>query len=103
MMRPMESIEASMDSIGRIIDQDVALAAKILQLGNSAFFGLPHEVTNVKAALLVLGLDVLRQLVLSAEILTQFMPQRPVVGFSMDGFERHSRRSWQVAALLPCR
>jgi HD-like signal output (HDOD) protein len=92
---------ASLHSIAQIIQQDVALAAKVLQLAHSAFFGLPQEGTDVETALTVLGMDVLKQLVLSAEILRQFRPLRPIPGFSLEDFERHSHRTAQIAGHLP--
>ena len=32
----------------RIIENDPALASKILSLANSAYYGLPHEITTIK-------------------------------------------------------
>ncbi len=93
--------ETSLAAITQIVHRDVALTAKVLQLVNSAFFSLPHEISDVKSALTVLGFDVLKQLVLSAEILKQFRPAQPIPGFSMDDFEQHSRLAAKIADLLP--
>ena len=101
MLAAVNDEDSSVESISTIIDQDVALAAKILQLGNSPLFNLRHEVTDVKGALAVLGLDALRQLVLSAEIVKIFKPPRPIRGFSLDEFQRHSHLTAQIAARLP--
>jgi len=40
----------SLKAIVRIIEQDVAISAKILQLVNSAFFGLPREISTLQTA-----------------------------------------------------
>jgi putative nucleotidyltransferase with HDIG domain len=58
-------------------------------------------VTGVKPALAVIGIDVLKQLVLSAAILKQFRPRRPIQSFSLDEFELHARTSAQIASQLP--
>jgi len=44
-----------------IIKYDVALSYKLLRYINSAYFGLQHEVTNIKQALLILGQKNLRK------------------------------------------
>lgn len=46
----LESPAVSMNELGRIISRDVGLAAKILQLVNSGFFGIPQGVVDVTRA-----------------------------------------------------
>jgi len=97
----LDDVESSSDQIAKIISQDVALTAKVLQLVNSAFFSLQREVTDTKTAVTFLGIDVLKQLVLSAEILKTFRPVRPIMGFSLDDFDQHSQRAAKIANRLP--
>jgi CheY-like chemotaxis protein len=52
--------EASIRDVVHIVEQDVAISAKILQLVNSAFFGLPREVSSVRTAVGFLGIAMLR-------------------------------------------
>jgi putative nucleotidyltransferase with HDIG domain len=102
-MRLLEEIEnpqSSLDSIGQIIGSDVALAAKVLHLANSAFFSLSHEISDVKSALGCLGFDVLKELVMSAEILRTFHPVRPIPGFCIEALEAHSFLSARIARYL---
>ena len=47
-----------------IITQDLAMSAKVLQVVNSAFFGLRRQITDVGQAAVLLGLGTLRALVL---------------------------------------
>jgi putative nucleotidyltransferase with HDIG domain len=101
LIQAMNDPDSSLSTIGDIVDRDVALSAKVLQLVNSAFFSLPHTVTDVMPALAVIGIDVLKQLVLSAAILRQFHPRRPIQSFSVDEFELHARTSAQIASQLP--
>lgn len=101
LIQAMNDSDSSLSTIGDIVDRDVALSAKVLQLVNSAFFSLPHTVTDVMPALAVIGIDVLKQLVLSAAILRQFHPRRPIQSFSVDEFELHARTSAQIASQLP--
>lgn len=68
----VESPDASIAKVGEIIDRDVGMTAKILQLVNSAFFGLRHHVSTPSQAASLLGLDVIRSLVLATEVFSSF-------------------------------
>lgn len=98
LMAAIQDPAIAIEAIVRIIDRDVAVSAKVLQLANSAFFSIPREVTTVSAAVNFLGLEVLRQLVVSAGILKSFKPVRPITGFSLDDFERHSHTTAAIAS-----
>jgi HD-like signal output (HDOD) protein len=68
----MESEEMSLKRIGDIVARDIALTAKILQLVNSAFFGLPRHVESVGQAISFLGAETIRSLVLSTSVFKSF-------------------------------
>ncbi|MCX6629990.1 MAG: response regulator [Candidatus Solibacter sp.] len=87
--------------ISRIVEHDVGITAKLLQLVNSAFFCLPYRVTSVSGAVSYLGLDTLRHLVLSVELFRTLKPRRAIVGFSLEGLEEHSYLAARIAATLP--
>ena len=101
LMEALRNPDVAIEEIGRIIEQDVGMTAKVLQLVNSAFFGLLQEVTTVRTAVSHLGLDVLKQLVLSVEIFRTFHPQQQLPGFSIETFQNHSRLAAAIAARLP--
>ena len=63
--------EASLDDVGEIISQDIAMTAKILQLVNSAFFGLYQTVESPARAVKLLGLDTIKALVLVSQIFSE--------------------------------
>ena len=54
--------------IAAIVQKDTAIAAKVLQTCNSAFFRLPRRVTSIRQAVSYLGLSTVRSMVLSAEL-----------------------------------
>ncbi len=56
---------ASLQDIARTISGDQGLAARVLRLANSAFYGLQSEVSTVSRAATVLGLKEIRNLVLA--------------------------------------
>ncbi len=60
--------ETSAHQIGEIVSKDIAMSAKMLQLVNSSFFGLRTTITNPIDAVLMLGLNTVKSLVLSIKI-----------------------------------
>ena len=71
-MQELQSEDPSLQKIGEIIESDVAMSAKILQLVNSAFFGLVRHVSSPIEASKFLGLDVIKSLVLTTGVFSQF-------------------------------
>lgn len=93
--------DVSVERIVRIVETDVAITAKILQLVNSAFFGITRDVTQIKTAVSYLGLNILQNLVLSAEVFRAFQPKKPIPGFSVEEFHQHSQTTARIAAKIP--
>ncbi|OGV43075.1 MAG: hypothetical protein A2X46_11615 [Lentisphaerae bacterium GWF2_57_35] len=64
----LRSPNASVQRVGEIIAQDMAMSVKVLQLINSAFFGLHYHVSSPTQAASLLGLDILKSLVLVVHV-----------------------------------
>ena len=64
--------DSSIARVGEIISKDVGMSAKILQLVNSSFFGLPTHVSNPARAVALIGLETVKALVLTVKIFSQF-------------------------------
>ncbi len=60
---------ASAEAAARLIGQDLALSAKVLRLANSAFYGIPRSIASVDQAIVILGFQTVRSLVMSASVL----------------------------------
>ena len=71
-MAELNSQDASIQKAGEIISKDIGMTAKILQLVNSAFFGLPRHVKSPGQAVALLGLETINALVLSIQVFSQF-------------------------------
>ena len=93
--------DASLQLVAKIIEQDVGISAKVLQLVNSAFFGITHSMTSIQSAVSYLGINTLKSLVLSVEIFRAFKPQKELPGFSLEKLQRHAQLTAQIAARLP--
>jgi len=53
----LASPESTHEEIAGIVTADIALTAKVMQLANSAFFGVPREVTSPAEAIRGLGIE----------------------------------------------
>ena len=68
----MNDPDCSLTEVGRVISADPAIALKALRLVNSAHYGLLHRVVSIEHAVMLLGLKVIRNLVLSAAVFQSF-------------------------------
>ncbi len=59
----------SMERIAQVIETDPVVCARLLRLVNSAFYGLSRTVVTVYDALLLLGLDIVKGLILSTSVI----------------------------------
>jgi len=64
----MESSNAGAEDIANVISSDQALSAKILRVVNSVFYGFPGRISNITHALIILGFDAVKGLVLSTAV-----------------------------------
>jgi HD-like signal output (HDOD) protein len=93
--------EACIRDVVHIVEQDVAISAKILQLVNSAFFGLPREVSSVRSAVGFLGIEMVQNLVLSAGVFTVFDKLVQLPGVSCEELQAHSQLTAKIAGQIP--
>jgi HD-like signal output (HDOD) protein len=70
-MNELQSENASLDKIGKIIAKDIGMTAKVLQLVNSSFFGLRSRVSSPEHAVRILGLETISSLVLMISVFSQ--------------------------------
>ena len=61
--------DVDLDKVAHLVEGDVAIAAKLLQLVNSSFFGLPRRVPTIREAVAYLGFNNIRGLLAAGEIL----------------------------------
>lgn len=95
-MEALSSPDTSLEEIGQIISSDPSMTAKILQLVNSAFFGIARRISNPGEAVQFLGVGRVRSLVLSLHVFSCF-DQIRVKNFSIDRVWKHSMSTALVA------
>jgi len=74
LQRKLREPDCALADIGSIIEQDLAMTAKILQLVNSSFFGFFKSIDSPARAVNLLGLDTVKSLVLTVGIFSELKP-----------------------------
>jgi HD-like signal output (HDOD) protein len=85
----MKSPTCTLERITELVTQDPAVTAKILQLANSAVFGLQLNVIHPSEAIGYLGLEATKAVVLLAHTFSSF-DNLKLVRFSIEDLWRHS-------------
>jgi HD-like signal output (HDOD) protein/CheY-like chemotaxis protein len=73
----LEDPDACLVDVANIIEADPGMSAKLLKLANSAFFGLRRQVASVEDALMHLGVEIVKSLLLLDGFLNQASPMLP--------------------------
>jgi len=85
----MKSPVCSIHNVAEIIEQDVAMSAKILHMVNTAFYGFRQEISSIPQAVKLLGLDTIQSLVFVAQVFSGYQSQKALAPF-LDKLWKHS-------------
>ncbi len=99
-MQALADPEYEVSGLVDILKVDQAVTANILKLCNSAYFGLPRKVASLKEAVVYLGADQLRQLLLSGAASKIY--EKPTQGYALfaDELWRHALATAVMAQVL---
>jgi diguanylate cyclase (GGDEF)-like protein len=100
-LEEIKNEECSLEGLARIIGSDPALVTKILRIANSSHYGLVAEVNTLPRALSVLGLNAVKNIVLSF-VLADTIRGNKESTFNYDLFWRRSVTT-AVSADLVCK
>lgn len=88
--------------IASIIEQDPSMTAKILQMVNSAYFASTRHIGRIDHAVIYLGMDLIKNLALTAQVFGSFTRVSRESGISFEQEQRHAVSVAKVASrLLP--
>ena len=82
--------QTSPADLNHIISLDPVLVGRVLKLINSAYYGLGQPVTNLARAIIMLGINTVKNLALSTTVMGQLSSKKASHGLNMEGFWRHS-------------
>ena len=92
---------ASIGQVAEIVERDIGMSAKVLQLVNSAFFGLAQTVTTLRSAAAYLGMETIKNLALASETFRVLVPDTRIPQSVYESIQRHSQITTAIAAALP--
>lgn len=73
-MQLIESERASADEIAKVVASDPAVAARVLKISNSSFYGCQRQIQTLSHAIMVLGFSTLKSLVVAASVKQVYKP-----------------------------
>jgi len=101
-IKVVEDPNSTARDLHAIIKNDPALSAKILKVVNSAFYGLPGQISSVDRAIVLLGLRAVKNIAIAASVTRLFKSIPSIKGFNPRDLWKHSL-AVAVAARLICR
>jgi putative nucleotidyltransferase with HDIG domain len=92
--------QTSPADLNHVISLDPVLVGRVLKLINSAYYGLGQQVTNLVRAIIMLGINTVKNLALSSAVMGNLSSKKDAEGLNMEGFWRHSLCVGVAAKLL---
>jgi putative nucleotidyltransferase with HDIG domain len=99
-IRLTEDPDSTAADLNAVISRDQALTAKVLRLANSAYYGFPRRVATVTEAVVLLGFNTIRNLVLAASVSNVLQREAPGYRLGRGDLWWHSLTSAMAARLL---
>jgi HD-like signal output (HDOD) protein len=87
----------SLGDAAALVEQDIAISARVLQMANSAFFGSQRAISGLHEAVAYVGLRTLAALTVAAGAVGAFEPCRPIPHFSVDRVQSHGANVARIA------
>ena len=95
----LENEEISAQQIGNTVQNDPAITARVLKMVNSAYYGLPNQVSSVAQAVALLGRERLRHILIGS-LLRGVFTGNDNPAYSMQEFWQHSIKTAIIARQL---
>jgi HD-like signal output (HDOD) protein len=90
----------SAKEVAQVISSDPALTSKVLRVVNSSFYGFPNRITTVSHAIVILGFNTIKSIVLSSTIFDVFRRGAKPGDFDRGEFWKHSIGCGAAAKVL---
>jgi HD-like signal output (HDOD) protein len=88
--RLMLNPRTSAKEVAQLISSDPAIASKVLRVVNSSFYGFPNRISTITHAIVILGFNTVKSIVLSSTIFDVFKGDKSNQLFDRNDFWRHS-------------
>jgi len=95
----LENENSSVQQIGDTVQNDPAITTRVLKMVNSAYYGLPNQVSSIAQAVSLLGRERLKHILIGSVLRGVFSGQDNPA-FSMQEFWQHSIKTAIIARYL---
>jgi len=99
-MEICRDVDTSPTDLTKVISLDPVLTGKVMQLVNSAYFGISREIISLVRAVVMLGMNTVKNLVLGATVMSAFGTRKNFRALNMDMFWKHSLGVGVIAKLI---
>jgi HD-like signal output (HDOD) protein len=86
----VERPDSTAQDLHKIIANDPALCARILKVVNSAFYGLPGQIGSINRAIVLLGLNAVKNIAIAASLAKLFKGGKLTANFTAKDLWSHS-------------
>lgn len=86
----LKNPDVAVNKITEIVSLDQSLTAKILRLVNSSFYGFQGKISSLSQAVVLLGFNTVRNVILSVSVLRAFSGDKGCKVFDLGKFWEHS-------------
>ena len=96
----VESPKSTAQDLHKVISNDPALCSRILKVVNSSFYGLPGQIGSINRAIVMLGLNAVKNIAIAASLAKLFRGGDLTPNFSAKAIWRHSVSVAATAKML---
>jgi HD-like signal output (HDOD) protein len=86
----VEDPDSTAQDLNRVISNDPALGARILKVVNSAFYGLPGQIGSINRAIVLLGLNAVKNIAIAASLAKLFRGGKIAASFDARDLWTHA-------------
>jgi HD-like signal output (HDOD) protein/FixJ family two-component response regulator len=95
---------SDLKQVSAVVERDIGMSAKLLQLVNSAFFGVRSSngapIASVEQAVMLLGMNTVQHLALASAIFAAYDVRDDFYGFSLSMLQQHALLTARIATRL---
>jgi HD-like signal output (HDOD) protein/ActR/RegA family two-component response regulator len=95
---------ADLKAVASVVERDIGMSAKLLQLVNSAFFGVRNangsSISSVEQAVMLLGMNTVQHLALASAVFSAYDVRDDFFGFSLSLMQRHALLTARIASRM---
>ncbi|MBI5740123.1 MAG: HDOD domain-containing protein [Nitrospirae bacterium] len=96
----LQKKDCDLRDISGVIEKDPSLSLNVLKIANSAFYGLPYEVSSMERAVALIGLQEVASLCMVCNITDILKPEPGVMTMDIKSFWEHSVATGVIAKIF---